>query len=147
MTASRMDPYADKIAVITGPRRGVGRIVAEHFLNAGATVVGLARGEQTFEHSRYTHLHADISKPEEVQAAFRTVSAQFPTVHIVVNNAGVFKSQHSMIKSAGRAQEMVETNILGAFHVSREAARIMRKSRYGRIINIGSIAVRMEPVG
>lgn len=139
--------YADKIAVVTGARRGVGRIIAEHFLKEGASVVGLARGEQTFEDPKYTHLRADVGKPEEVQAAFREVSRQFSTIHIVVNNAGVFASQHSMIMPARHAQEMVETNLLGAFHVSREAAKIMRKSKYGRIINVGSIAVRVEPIG
>jgi 3-oxoacyl-[acyl-carrier protein] reductase len=139
--------YADKVALVTGSRRGVGRIIAEHFLRKGASVVGLARGEQTIQDPKYMHLRADIGKAEEVQGAFARISKEFGALHIVVNNAGVFTSQHSMIMPAARAQEMVETNILGTFHVSREAAKVMRKAKYGRIVNVGSIAVRVEPIG
>ena len=142
-----MDLYADKVVVITGARRGIGRTIAEHFLTEGASVVGLARGEPTIQDPKYTHLQTDIRKSEEVQAAFRKISKQSATVHIVVNNAGLFTSQYSMIMPAQQAQDMVDTNILGTFHVSREAAKIMRKARYGRIINVGSVATRIEPLG
>jgi 3-oxoacyl-[acyl-carrier protein] reductase len=142
-----MDLYADKVAVVTGARRGVGRVISEHFLKEGARVVGLARGERTIEDERYTHLQVDISRPEEVLDAFLKISREFPSIHIVVNNAGLFASQQAMIMPAQTARAMVETNLLGAFYVSREAAKIMRKAKYGRIINIGSIAERIEPLG
>lgn len=142
-----MAVYADKVAVVTGARRGLGRIIAEHFLKEGASVVGLARGEQTIEDASYAHFQADVGKPKEVQEAFRRITRRFPAVHIVVNNAGVFTSQYSMLMPAPRARDMVETNLLGTFHVSREAAKIMCKGKYGRIINIGSVAPRIEPAG
>jgi 3-oxoacyl-[acyl-carrier protein] reductase len=142
-----MGVYEGKIALVTGARRGLGRIIAEHFLTEGACVLGLARGERTIEHERYTHFQADISSHEEVQDTFVKISREFPTIQIVVNNAGGFTSQPAMIMPAKSARAMVETNLLGAFYVSREAARIMRKARYGRIINIGSIAERIEPLG
>lgn len=142
-----MSRYADKVAVVTGARRGIGRSVAEHFLREGATVIGLARGESTIADSRYTHLQVDIAKPEEVQQTFAEIGRRFPRIHIVVNNAGVFASHYAMLMPMARAQEMVDTNILGTFAVWREAVKIMRRMRYGRIINIGSIAERIEPVG
>jgi 3-oxoacyl-[acyl-carrier protein] reductase len=142
-----MSLYADKVAIVTGARRGVGRHIAEHFLREGAHVIGLARRESTIANEKYTHLVVDVSSGEQVQKTFHEISRQFPAVHILVNNAGVFTSQYSMILPARRAQEMVETNILGTFYVSREALKVMRKGKYGRIINIGSVAPRMEPLG
>jgi len=142
-----MGRYLDTVAVVTGARRGVGRIIAEHFLKEGALVVGLARGVSTIEDPRYRHFQADVGKIKDVQEAFAGIAKHFPTIHIVVNNAAVLTSQYSLILPAERAQAMVETNLLGTFYVSREAAKIMRKSNYGRIINIGSMAARLEPVG
>jgi 3-oxoacyl-[acyl-carrier protein] reductase len=142
-----MGLYDGKIALITGARRGVGRMIADYFLLEGAGVIGFARGSQTIEHGRYTHFQLDISKADEVQDAFRLISRQFPTLHIVVNNAGAFTSQPAMIMPAQSARAMVETNLLGTFHVSREAAKIMRKGKFGRIVNIGSVATRIEPIG
>ena len=139
--------YQDRIALVTGASRGLGRKLAEHFLSEGASVIGLARGEGTVTDPNYAHFQADVSRPEDVQAAFQKIARQFDTVHIVVNNAGAFTSQYAMIMPMASARSMVDANLLGTFHVSREAAKIMRKRKYGRIINIGSVATRIEPIG
>jgi 3-oxoacyl-[acyl-carrier protein] reductase len=142
-----MDLFAGKVVVVTGARRGIGRIIAEHFLEEGAIVVGLARGDQTIHAANYTHIPADVSKPHDVQQAFLRIGKEFSSVHIVVNNAGLFISQYAMILPAESARQMVETNLLGTFYVTREAAKLMRKAKYGRIINVGSVADRIEPIG
>jgi 3-oxoacyl-[acyl-carrier protein] reductase len=142
-----MNAYEGKVVVLTGARRGVGRSLAQHFLQNGATLIGMARGESTIEDPRYTHLQVDIGNAEQVQKAFVEIARSVPAIHILVNNAAVFTSQYSMILPARRAQEMVETNILGTFNVSREALKMMRKAKYGRIVNIGSVAPRIEPLG
>lgn len=139
--------YNGKIVVVTGSRRGVGRSIAEHFLERGATVLGFAKGESLLDHSAYHHFQVDVGNPAEVTAAFGKIAKQFGSVQIVVNNAAVLTSQYAMIMPPAAAQAMVNVNLLGPFMVSREAAKLMRKRKWGRIINIGSMAASLEPIG
>jgi 3-oxoacyl-[acyl-carrier protein] reductase len=139
--------YAGKLALITGSRRGVGRLMAEHILAQGGRVAGFARGESTIDHPDYHHFQVDIGDPASVQQGFAQLKKVSDTVHIVINNAAVLTSQYAMIMPPAQAQAMLNTNLMGAFMVSREASKMMRKAKWGRIINIGSMAVSLEPIG
>ena len=139
--------YAGKFALVAGSRRGVGRLITEHLLQHGAHVAGFARGEATFEHPNYVHFQVDVSDPASVQKGFAALKKITEVVHIVVNNAAVLTSQYAMIMPPAAAQAMINTNLLGTFMVSREASKMMRKSKWGRIINIGSMAASLEPIG
>lgn len=139
--------YVGRIALVTGTRRGLGRLIAQHFLDHGARCVGFSRGEATIEHANYEHLMVDIGDAAAVQSAFQVFRKKYGVLHIVVNNAAVLTSQYSMIMPAAAAQSMISTNLFGTFLVSREAARLMRKAGWGRIINIGSMAASLEVPG
>jgi 3-oxoacyl-[acyl-carrier protein] reductase len=139
--------YAGKFALVTGSRRGVGLLITEHLLQHGAHVAGFARGEATFEHPNYVHFQVDVSDPASVQKGFAGLKKITEVVHIVVNNAAVLTSQYAMIMPPAAAQAMINTNLFGTFMVSREASKMMRKSKWGRIINIGSMAASLEPIG
>ncbi len=142
-----MDTLIGKVALVTGSRRGVGRLVTEHLLALGATVVGFARGGATIEHPAYAHYQVDIVNPIAVQRAFLSVAKTIGPVQIVINNAAVLTSQYAMIMPIAAAEEMLQVNLLGTFIVSREAAKMMRRTKWGRIINIGSMAASLEPIG
>jgi len=144
---TEVEAYAGKCALITGSRRGVGRLIAEHLLKHGARVIGFARGAATYAHPRYDHFQVDIGDPASVLKGFSDLKKCVDTVHIVVNNAAVLTSQYSMIMPPASAQAMLNTNLLGPFLVSREASKLMRKNKWGRIINIGSMAASLEPIG
>jgi 3-oxoacyl-[acyl-carrier protein] reductase len=139
--------YSGKVVLVTGSRRGVGRAITDHFLKHGAAVIGFAKGERNIDHPSYQHYQVDVGAPAEVQAAFGQIGRAVKAVHIVINNAAVLTSQYAMIMPPAAAQAMVNVNLLGAFMVSREAAKLMRKAKWGRIVNIGSMAASLEPIG
>lgn len=141
--------YKDKFVLVTGASRGVGLLIANYFLENGAIVIGLSRNESKIGNNPlYFHFSVDLSDPQSIIDCFRKViSKQFKTIDIVINNAAVMTSQYSMIMPVKNAVDMINTNLLGVFMVSREAAKLMRSKSQSRIINIGSMASSIEPVG
>lgn len=143
-----MSRYQGKVALVTGSSRGIGRLLVRHFLAEGAVVVGIARGEPPpIDDANYHHRRADVADAAEIQSLFMSLRGVVESIDIVVNNAAVLTSQYAMIMPAGAAQAMVNVNLLAPFLVSREAAKWMRKRKWGRIINIGSMAASLEPQG
>lgn len=142
-----MDKYHDKTVLVTGSSRGVGELLARHFLTEGASVIGVSRGKATIDEPRYRHMTADVADADAIKAMFAMLRSNVTSIDIVVNNAAVLTSQYAMIMPAGAAQSMVNVNLMAPFLISREAAKFMRKSKWGRIINISSMAVCLEPEG
>ncbi len=140
--------YSGKVILVTGSSRGVGKSIAEHFLDKGADkVIGFARGLGSIDRHNYHHFKVDVGDTDSVIKGFAELKRVTDSIQIVVNNAAVLTSQYSMIMPPTAAQAMVNVNLLGPFMVSREAAKLMRKRKWGRIINIGSMAASLEPIG
>lgn len=142
-----MGKYDGKIILVTGSRRGVGKIISDHFLREGGEVIGFARGESTIDHPKYHHVQINLADTTAIQNAFLQLRKIVNRIDIVVNNAAVLTSQYAMIMPPAAAQDMVNVNLLAPFIISREAAKLMKKSKWGRIINIGSMAASLEPIG
>jgi 3-oxoacyl-[acyl-carrier protein] reductase len=136
--------YAGKTVVVTGARKGLGRALVDHFLAEGSIdVVGLSRGEGTVKSLRYSHIQVDVGDWRNVKAAF----AEIKHLDVLVNCAGVGTSGIAMMMPVEDIEATVRTNFLGTIWCSREAARLMRNTGGGRIINIGSIHTVLEPIG
>lgn len=139
--------YVGKLALITGSRRGVGRLIAEHILRNGGRVAGFSRGASSIDHTNYEHIQVDIGDTESVLQGFAVLRKISDTLHILINNAAVLTAQYAMIMPQTQAQAMIDINLMGAFTISREASKMMRKEKWGRIINISSMAASLEPIG
>ncbi|MDA0194123.1 MAG: SDR family NAD(P)-dependent oxidoreductase [Bacteroidetes bacterium] len=138
--------YRDKIVLVTGASRGIGKELVKYFLANEATVLGLSKSDFSCD-GKYFHYSCDISKGSNIHSTFRKIVKDHGRIDIVINNAAVLTSQYAMIMPIQNAEDMVNTNLLGTFFVSREAVKIMRKFKHGRIINIGSMAASLEPMG
>jgi NAD(P)-dependent dehydrogenase (short-subunit alcohol dehydrogenase family) len=138
-----------KVAIVTGGSRGLGEEMAEGFAEAGAALVLCARREEwltpTLERFRSLGVRvegqvADVSKPLEVQAVVDTALRAFGQIDILVNNAGISWAAQPEEMPLDKWQKVLDVNLTGAFLFSQAAGREMLKRKYGRIINVASIA-------
>ena len=139
--------FINKTVIVTGSSRGIGNEITKFFLKHSAKVIGLSRGNSTITHKNYFHYSVDLSVPDDIIKTFRKISAEHKFLDILINNAAILTSQYSIIMPVKNAVDMINTNVLGVFFVSREAAKLMKKNKGGRIINIGSMASSLEPAG
>lgn len=135
------------VTLITGTRKGIGRYLAEHYLQLGHRVFGCSRGEPDWEAENYVHVAADVSDEGQVKAMMSQIRKQCGRLDNLLNNAGIASMNHSLLTPASTVEKVLRTNVLGSFIVSREAAKLMKKNKYGRIINFSTVAVPLKLEG
>ena len=138
----------DKIAIITGASQGIGKSTAKIFSNAGAHVVCLARNKKKIQHlvdqiskdgNSASYIPCDISDSNLFSKAVKSVIEDFGKIDILVNNAGITRDSLLIRMKEDQLDEVLNTNLKGAFYGSKAVLRSMMKNKYGRIINITSI--------
>lgn len=139
------DPQA--VTLITGTRKGIGRHLAEYFCERGHTVYGCSRGESDFEHDNYHHFTADVSDEAQVKRLFSVIRKNSGRLDNLLNNAGIASMNHSLLTPVTSVRKIMETNLIGCFLFCREAAKMMRKHKFGRIVNFSTVAVPLKLEG
>jgi NAD(P)-dependent dehydrogenase (short-subunit alcohol dehydrogenase family) len=119
-------------AVVTGGTRGIGAAVVTRLRADGWDAVALGRTGGDVQ--------ADVGDPEAVTAAFDEIEAQRGPVLVLVNNAGLRRDGLTVRMPPEDWQAVIETNLSGAFHCTRRALGSMLKARWGRIVNVSSVA-------
>ncbi len=135
-----------RVAVVTGARRGIGRHLAEHFLHQGWRVFGCARNPSDLVHDSYVHICGDIGNEADVRILFDSVRRE-GRLDVLVNNAGVAAMNHALLTPAAAMESLMRTNYMGTFLCSREAAKAMQRGHGGRIVNFTSVAVPLALEG
>ncbi len=138
---------AQPVTLITGTRKGIGRFLAEHYCGEGHVVYGCSRGEADWEHQNYTHFAADVSDEKQAKQVFSTIRREHGRLDNLLNNAGIASMNHSLLTPISTVEKVLRTNVVGCFLFSREAAKLMKKNRYGRIVNFSTVAVPMKLEG
>lgn len=136
-----------KIILISGSRIGIGRYLAEYYLEKGQVVIGCSRSKSELTHKNYHHFILDVSDETKVKKMFSFIRKEKGGLDILVNNAGTASINHSLLTPVSTVKKLFDTNFLGTFLLSREAAKIMRKKKNGRIINFSSLAVPLRIEG
>jgi 3-oxoacyl-[acyl-carrier protein] reductase len=136
-----------KVILITGSRKGIGRALVEHYLGQGYVVIGCSRKDSDLTHEHYSHYRLDVADEAAVQQMFTEISAKPGRLDILINNAGIASMNHTLLTSATKAREIIETNFMGTFLMCRGAARLMKKNQFGRIVNLASVATPLKLEG
>ena len=147
----------DKVAIVTGASRGIGRAVALTLAAAGAhVVVNYARSSTAADEvvaqiaetgGSAIALQADVSKADQVDALVKATLDKWGRVDVLVNNAGIARDALLLRMKPEDWQAVVDLNLTGVFLCTRAISKIMLKQRAGRIINIASVAGLMGNPG
>lgn len=141
-------PEPDRsVVLITGTRRGIGRFLAEHYVRRGAHVVGCSREAADWQLDGYTHVTADVSREEDVKALLSAVHKHFGRLDVAINNAGIASMNAALLTPTATIDRIMATNFRGTVMVCREAAKLMMRRKFGRIVNLSTIAVPMRIEG
>ncbi len=144
--------FSGKVAVVTGSSRGIGRAVALKLAELGANVV--VNGTKLDGAKKVAHeiealgrdaiaVAADVSNYQNVKKMFDSAIKEFGSADILVNNAGIVSQGPFLKMDEGQWDRLIDVDLKGVFLCSREAANHMTRQKYGKIVNIASIAGMM----
>jgi 3-oxoacyl-[acyl-carrier protein] reductase len=141
------DDPSTPVILISGTSRGIGEYLATCYLERGFRVVGCSRITVTRDQGSYRHYTLDVSDEAEVTRMFADVSKTYGRLDAVLNNAGVAAMNHVLLTPVSSARSVLDTNVIGTFLLCREAAKLMRRRKYGRIVNFATVATPLKLEG
>jgi 3-oxoacyl-[acyl-carrier protein] reductase len=148
--------FKGQVGIVTGGTRGIGKAIAAELAQKGVNLVVAARTLETAHEVavslstrdvKVLGMKLDVSNAGEVEKVFEATRKEFGRVDILVNNAGITKDGLLMRMSEDAWDAVMDINLKGVFLCSREAIKDMTRQRYGRIINITSVAAFMGNPG
>jgi 3-oxoacyl-[acyl-carrier protein] reductase len=137
----------NRVVLITGTRKGIGRALVEHYVDSGYHVVGCSRSPFDGEVPNYRHCCLDVGEEPAVKRMFSEIRSREGRLDVLINNAGIASMNHSLLTPIATVNKIMETNFTATFLFCREAARLMQLRRYGRIVNFTSVAVPLKVEG
>ncbi|KLO23431.1 short-chain dehydrogenase [Marinitoga sp. 1197] len=139
----------DKICIVTGANRGIGKEISKKFVEEGATVLGFARNIEALKNVEnelnsmkkgiFKGYKVDVSNTDEVNKAVKEIFKEYKRIDVLVNNAGVTKDTLLLLMKEEEFDFVINVNLKGVFLVTKAVAKFMRKQKSGSIINISSV--------
>jgi 3-oxoacyl-[acyl-carrier protein] reductase len=141
--------FTDKIVVVTGGTRGIGRGVTESFLKSGARVVATYASNDEAAKSFKAELGElgeflelrkfDVSNEEEVTSFYHFIEETYQKIDVLVNNSGIRKDSVLALMPSDDWSKVMDINLKGTFLMTKAAVPLMMRNRFGRIVNMSSV--------
>lgn len=153
MNVNDFSSLDNHVALVTGASRGIGKAIAQLLASAGARVIGTATSESGANAiSDYLNKDGvgrvlDVTNPEQVTELIKSIEAEFGTINVLVNNAGIADDGLLMRMNEEQWSRVVDTNLSSVYRLSKACLKGMMKARAGRIINITSVVGVMGNAG
>jgi 3-oxoacyl-[acyl-carrier protein] reductase len=148
-----MYQFSNQHVIVTGGTRGIGAGITEAFLKAQATVIATYSGNDEAarnfkeEHSLYGEKlilrKFNVSQSSEVESFFKEYESLFPSLEVLVNNAGIRRDNIVASMSEADWDSVIDTNLKGTYNMTKYAVLTMMKNRYGRIVNMSSVGAKL----
>ncbi len=148
--------FSDKVAVVTGGCRGIGKAIVLHFLSEGAKVYALdynvpTADEVFIENAELAQnvrvMQLDVTNSVQVETIFEKIQEESGQIDFLVNNAGITRDGLLLRIPESNWDAVLDTNLKGVFLCTKAVAKYMISKRYGRIINVGSVVGIMGNAG
>ncbi|MFZ4714412.1 MAG: SDR family oxidoreductase [Bacteriovoracaceae bacterium] len=149
--------FESQIVVVTGGTRGIGAGISKAFLEKGATVVATyARNDEAalaFKNNLGTLGEKldlrkfDVKNEADVKIFFNYVREKYGKLEILINNSGIRKDNLLASMPENDWRDVLETNLFGTFHMTKEAVLLFLENRYGRVVNISSVGGKLGLAG
>lgn len=135
--------------IISGTSKGIGKVLALHYLEAGYTVFGCSRGESTIQHPSYHHTSVQLASEEEIIRWIRAVKNMATgRIDALIASGGMVSAARTGIAQDGADLLMqLTTNVQGTFSLCREVAKLMIRQKYGRIVTVSSMSAGLHTPG
>jgi 3-oxoacyl-[acyl-carrier protein] reductase len=138
---------ASPVTLITGTRKGIGLFLAKTYLERGHRVIGCSRSESDLEHENYKHFCADVANENDAKPILSFIRKKHGRLDNLINNAGIAAMNHTLLTPVSVVDDIFNTNVKGTFIFAREAARLMQRNKYGRIVNFTTVATPLNLEG
>lgn len=149
--------FDQKVAIVTGGTRGIGKAIAEAFLESGASVIATYASNDQSAHAfkeemarygeRIQIKKFDVSSIKECTSFFEDISKKHEQIHILINNSGIRKDNLAASMTQEEWNDVININLRGTFNMTQQGILHMMKHRFGRIINISSIGASLGLAG
>ncbi|MBF39844.1 MULTISPECIES: 3-oxoacyl-ACP reductase FabG [Idiomarina] len=135
----------NKVALVTGASRGIGKAIAQQLVQQGATVIGTSTSDKgaaaisDYLGDKGKGIALNVTDADSVQETVKSLEKEFGSIDILVNNAGITRDNLMMRMKNDEWNSVIDTNLTAIFRVCKAVVRGMMKRRNGRIINISSV--------
>lgn len=145
-----------KVALVTGATRGIGKAIAENLAAQGAVVIGTATSEKgagaiseylAASGNKGTGLVLNVADAESVETVLKSVQADYGTIEILINNAGITRDNLMMRMKDDEWNDVLNTNLTSVYRLVKGCLRGMTKARWGRIVSVSSVVASMGNAG